>query len=120
MLAICSGLEILPASTCAGSPPTQLKRKKISRMTPAIVGIICHSLRITYAVTSRSLLAKLLLPGDGRLLGRHVDIEVLEVRIQDRMLLVSLDPRVLQVVVGAMHAQPPGRIHEDQPDHLAV
>jgi hypothetical protein len=53
MLAICSGLEILPASTCAGSPPTQLKRKKMSRITPKIVGIICHSLRITYAATCR-------------------------------------------------------------------
>ncbi len=45
MLAICSGLEIFPASTCAGSPPTALKRKKMSRITPASVGIICHSLR---------------------------------------------------------------------------
>ena len=47
MLAICSGLEILPASTCAGSPPTQLNRKKMSRITPARVGIICHIRRIT-------------------------------------------------------------------------
>ena len=29
----------------AGSPPNHLNRKKISRMTPASVGIICHSLR---------------------------------------------------------------------------
>jgi hypothetical protein len=47
MLAICSGLEIFPASTCAGSPPTQLNRKKMSRITPRIVGIICQMRRIT-------------------------------------------------------------------------
>src|SRR5689334_17902121 len=120
MLAICSGLEILPASTCAGSPLTQLKRKKMSRITPAIVGIICHSLRITYAVISRLLLSPLGGSLHRDLLGPDVDVQVLEVGIQDRMLLVSLHPGILEVVVDAVHAQARGRVGEEQPVHLAV
>ncbi len=45
MLSICSWLLILPASTYAGSPPTQLNRKNTSRTTPSIVGTICHKRR---------------------------------------------------------------------------
>src|SRR5688500_16476244 len=119
MFAICSGLEILPASTCAGSPPTQLNRKKMSRITPAIVGIICHSLRITYAVM-RALLSPRGSSSHGHLLGGHVQIQVLEVGIQDRVLLVPLHPGVLQVVVDAMHAQANRRVREEQAVHLAV
>src|SRR5258708_30611125 len=95
MFSICSLFEIFPASTCAGSPPTQLKRRKMSRITPKIVGIICHSRRITYAVTG------CLLP-HGQLLGGHVDVEVLEIGVEDRVLLVALHPRVLQMVVEAV------------------
>src|SRR5436853_7156411 len=105
MLAICSGLEIFPASTWAGSPPTQLNRMKISRITPAIVGIICQILRITYAVTVSSLWES----PHGDLLGRHIEVEVFEVGIEDRVLLVALHPRVLQMVVDAVHAQAPRR-----------
>src|SRR4051812_13040305 len=101
MFAICSGLEILPASTCAGSPPTQLNRMKMSRMTPAIVGIICQIRRMTYAATK----ASFALLGAG-LLGHHVEVEVLEVGVEDGVLLVALHPRVLQVVVDAVHAEP--------------
>src|ERR1700733_941853 len=112
MLAICSGLEILPASTIAGSPPTQLKRKKMSRITPPIVGMICHSRRITYAVTMPP-------SSHGQVLRGHVEVQVLEVRIQDRVLLVSLHPRVLQVVEDAVHAQAPRRVGQDEAVHLA-
>src|ERR1051325_6382568 len=38
MFSICSGLEILPARRYAGSPPTQLKRKKTRSTTPASRG----------------------------------------------------------------------------------
>src|SRR6185503_10799989 len=113
MLAICSGLEILPASTCAGSPPTQLNRKKMSRITPKIVGMICNNRRTTYAVTFCSSL-------HGRLLGGHVDVEVLVVGIQDGVLLVALHPRILQVVEAPDHAQPPRSIREHEPVHLAI
>src|SRR5690348_2540658 len=119
MLAICSGLEILPASTIAGSPPTQLNRKKMSRMTPTMVGTICQSLRITYAVTSLSPLVGRLL-SHGGLLGRHVDIQPFEVGVQDRVLRVALHPGPLQVVEDAVHAQAPRRVGEQQPVHLAV
>src|SRR5688572_23658911 len=117
MFAICSGLEIFPASTWAGSPPTQLNRKKMSRITPAIVGIICHSLRITYAVM-RSSSWEFSFHGD--LLGRHVDVQVLEVGVQDRVLLVAPHPGVLQVVVDAVHAKPHRRVRQQQAVHLAV
>src|SRR5438552_18163308 len=99
ILAICSGLEILPASTWAGSPPTQLNRMKMSRITPAIVGIICQIRRMTYAVKSSSSLHGQLLRGD-------VEIQPLVVRVQDRMLLVALHPGILQVVEDAVHAKP--------------
>src|SRR5438552_13537583 len=49
MLAICSALEILPARTYAGSPPIQLNRRKTSRMTPSMVGIICQTRLKMYA-----------------------------------------------------------------------
>src|SRR5260221_12608219 len=117
MLAICSGLEILPASTIAGSPPTQLNRTKMSRITPPIVGMICNSLRITYAVISLYLPFHLL---HGRALRGHVEVQVLEVRIDDRVLLVSLHPRVLQMVEDAVHAQSPRRVREDEPVHLSL
>jgi hypothetical protein len=45
MLAIVSGLEILPASRYAGSPPIQLKRMKTSSTTPASVGMNCQRRR---------------------------------------------------------------------------
>src|ERR1043165_3740316 len=113
MLAICSGLEIFPASTCAGSPPTQLNRMKISRITPAMVGIICQIRRITYAVIRCLLLHRHALLG-------HVDVEPDEIRIQDRVLLVALHPRVQQVIEDAMHPEAPRSVHEDEPIHLAV
>src|SRR5688572_17343472 len=119
MFAICSGLEIFPASTWAGSPPTQLNRKKMSRITPAIVGIICHSLRITYAVM-RPLLSPRGSSSHGHLLGGHVQIQELEVGIQNRVLLVPLHPRMLEVVEDAVHAQAPRRIGEQQAVHLPV
>src|SRR5438067_12676505 len=100
MLAICSGLEILPASTWAGSPPTQLKRMKMSRITPAIVGIICQIRRMTYAVISPPFSLH------HHLLGRDVEIQPLEVRVQDRVLLVALHPGILQVAEDAMHPEP--------------
>src|SRR4051812_36654768 len=115
MFAICSGFEILPARTCAGSPPTQLNRKKMSRMTPAIVGIICQSLRITYAVMRASSASS-----HGDLLRRQVEIQVFEIGVEDRVLLVSLHPRVLQVIEDAVHAQPPGRVREHQAIHFTV
>ncbi len=37
---ICSGLANIPPMISAGSPPKNLNRKKISRITPARVGII--------------------------------------------------------------------------------
>src|SRR6185369_6062274 len=103
-----------------GSPPTQLNRKKISRITPARVWIICHSLRTTYAVIALLLVGiSPLLLGRGLLL-RDVDVEVLEVGIEDRVFLVALHPSVLQVVEDAVHAQAPGRVGEQQAVHLAV
>src|SRR5215831_3890799 len=119
MLAIWSGLEILPARTCAGSPPTQLNRMKISRITPKMVGIICQILRITYAVisTPSSPRGRLL---HGGLLGGHVDVEPLVVGIQDRVLLVSLHPRILQVVELARDPQAPRGIGKNEPRHLPV
>ena len=45
MASICSWLATWPARICAGSPPKNLKRKKMSTMTPARVGTICHILR---------------------------------------------------------------------------
>jgi hypothetical protein len=42
---ICCLSEICPARISAGSPPKNLNRKKISRTTPASVGIICHRRR---------------------------------------------------------------------------
>src|SRR6266545_1590506 len=49
MFSICSGLEIFPASRYAGSPPTQVNRKKTSSTTPSRVGIVCQRRRVTYA-----------------------------------------------------------------------
>src|SRR5258706_12032170 len=94
MLAICSGLEIFPARTWAGSPPTQLNRKKMSRITPASVGIICHSLRITYAVIAFSSLFAVLLAR--QLMRGHLDDHVLELGIENRVLLGALHPCGLQ------------------------
>src|SRR5688572_11622 len=54
MLSICSWLLILPASTYAGSPPTQLNSTKTRSTTPSSVGTICQSLRTMYAVISTS------------------------------------------------------------------
>src|SRR5512137_430752 len=48
---ICSGVASRPPRISAGSPPKNLNRKKTKRMTPANVGIICHSLRKIYAPT---------------------------------------------------------------------
>src|SRR5437867_5340605 len=49
MFSICSGLEIFPASRYAGSPPTQVNRKKTSSTTPSRVGMVCQRRRVTYA-----------------------------------------------------------------------
>src|SRR6266849_1623729 len=49
MFSICSGLEIFPASRYAGSPPTQVNRKKTSSTTPSRVGRVCQRRRVTYA-----------------------------------------------------------------------
>src|SRR5260221_9541615 len=115
MLAICSGLEIFPARTWAGSPPTQLNSKKMSRITPKTVGIICHSLLTTYAVTNA-------LPYSfhGDVLCGHVQVQVLEIGVENGVFLVSLHPRVLQVVVDAVHAEPPRCVREQQTIHLVV
>src|SRR5438067_13330845 len=111
MLAICSALEIFPASTYAGSPPTQLKRTNTSTMTPRIVGIICHTRRMMYAyiarylrrdrfrarrlilretsVTAAGVAADVAAPASPR-----PDIDVLPLRVQDRMLLVAQNLRL--------------------------
>src|SRR5258705_4474960 len=57
MFSICSGLEILPASRYAGSPPTQLNRANTSSTTPSRVGTICQSRRTTYANMSARVLS---------------------------------------------------------------
>src|SRR5258706_12739743 len=101
-MAYCAGFEILNASSCAGSSSTQLNRKKMSRITPAIVGIICHSLRITYAVIAFSSLFAVLLAR--QLLRGHVDVQVLEVGIENRVFLVALHPRVLRMVEDTVQA----------------
>ena len=41
-----AGLEISPVICSAGSPPTALKRKNTSRMTPTRVGTICQTRRM--------------------------------------------------------------------------
>ncbi len=54
---ICSGVASSPPRISAGSPPKNLNRKKTNRMTPASVGIICHSLRKIYAATRAAVLS---------------------------------------------------------------
>jgi hypothetical protein len=46
MFSTCSALAILPARRYAGSPPTQLNRKKTSSTTPSSVGKNCHNLLV--------------------------------------------------------------------------
>src|SRR5437763_4069763 len=113
MLAICSALEIFPASTYAGSPPTQLKRTNTSTMTPRIVGIICHTRRMMYAYIARylrrnrffarrlifarrlgSLIAARVAADVAARAGTRPHIDVLPLGVEDRMLLVAPNLRL--------------------------
>src|SRR5947199_9972373 len=133
MFSICSALEIFPASTYAGSPPTQLNRRNTRRMTPSSVGIICHRRRMIYPYTRppcrRSACGRLapqpcpqgwgmraMLPA----LPRRVDIDVLPLRVENRMLLIPQHPRLDQHVAVAADAEPPRRVGLDDAGHLVV
>src|SRR4051812_36690608 len=118
MFSICSADEILPASTYAGSPPTQLNRKKTSSTTPAIVGTICHSRRTMYPVMPSR-------PGAGAVAGaraslRGVDVDVLPFRMQDRMLLVPDHVWRDQHVAIAADVEAPRRVRLDHLGHLVI
>src|SRR5256885_745876 len=112
MLAICSALEILPASTYAGSPPTQLNRTNTSTITPSIVGIICQSRRMMYAYIDhlhrgQCCAPRIIAPSPSRrsvtLARTYVataspvslpDVDVLPLGVQDRVLLVPENVRL--------------------------
>src|ERR1700675_641522 len=130
MLAICSALEILPASTYAGSPPTQLNRRNTRTITPSSVGIICQSRRTIYAYichlrrerrcAPRSLPLPLpssprrrLVAGGRGSIGvtspaSRPDVDVLPFGVQDRVLLVPEHLRLSEHVAIAADVEPPG------------
>src|SRR5258708_548027 len=140
MLAICSALEILPASTYAGSPPTQLNRMNTSTMTPSIVGIICQSRRMMYAYIChlhrerRCAPPSLPLPYSprrGLVTGARAsidvtspascpDIDVLPLGVQDRVLLVPEHLRLCEHVAIATDVEPPGCKGLDDLCHLVI
>src|SRR6266700_6066953 len=138
MLAICSALEILPASTYAGSPPTQLNRMKTSTMTPRIVGIICHSRRMMYAyiahlhrgratatrITALSPRRRSVTFARARVAtasaASRPDVDVLPLGVQDGMLLVPEHLRLHDLVAVTADVEPPRGIGLDDLRHLVI
>src|SRR5205807_8796018 len=107
MFSICAGLEILPASRYAGSPPTKLNRKNTSSTTPSSVGANCHRRRTTYA-------SKASVPGSWR------EIEIHPLGVQHRVLGEPDDVRLLQRVADAAVGEQPHRVHFHSARHLVV
>src|ERR1051326_1524932 len=106
MFSICSGLEILPARRYAGSPPTQLKRKKTSSTTPASVGTNCHSRRSVYGIKGRR--------------SRASEVDVHPLGVEHRVLGVPDDARLLQRVADARVRQQPCGVELHDARHLVV
>src|SRR5439155_4366801 len=105
------------------SPPTALNRMKTSRMTPSIVGIICHRRRMMYAVIASPSSARraerappgLLFQQFRRppSLGRRRNVNILPLVVQDRVFLETLHPRLHQHVPVGTDVEPPRRVGLD-------
>src|SRR4051812_6373151 len=99
-----------------------------SRITPSIVGIICQSRRMMYAVMGcllsvpdyRSGARRADSPSRRLRLRPRPDIDVLPFGMQDGMLAIALHPGLRQHVAVAADGKPPRRVRLDHLRHVEV